>query len=56
MHTASPSCFAGVKCLLEDAAVTVGDSNHSHATQDFVHTHNVNNTAIFLRRHLVLQV
>jgi catalase len=27
-----PSC--GVKCLLEDEAVTVGGSNHSHATQD----------------------
>jgi catalase len=26
--------FAGVKCLLEDEAVTVGGSNHSHATQD----------------------
>eukprot|EP00887_Chlorella_sp_A99_P007959 scaffold12.g7959.t1 len=27
-----PSC--GVKCLLEDEAVTVGGTNHSHATQD----------------------
>lgn len=26
-----PTC--GVKCLLEDEAVTVGGSNHSHATQ-----------------------
>jgi hypothetical protein len=24
----------GVKCLLEDEAVAVGGSNHSHATQD----------------------
>lgn len=27
------SC-AGVKNLLEDEAITVGGSNHSHATQD----------------------
>ena len=25
---------AGVECLLEDEAITVGGSNHSHATQD----------------------
>jgi catalase len=31
-----PSC--GVKCLLEDEAVQVGGSNHSHATQDLFDT------------------
>ena len=28
------SACAGVKNLLEDEAITVGGSNHSHATQD----------------------
>ena len=28
------SVCAGVKNLLEDEAITVGGSNHSHATQD----------------------
>lgn len=31
-----PTC--GVKCLLEDEAVQVGGSNHSHATQDLFDT------------------
>jgi hypothetical protein len=30
--------FAGVECLLEDEAVTVGGSNHSHATHSLVDT------------------
>ena len=28
-----PASHAGVKCLLEDEIVTVGGTNHSHATQ-----------------------
>lgn len=32
LHPRAP-CPAGVKCLLEDEAVTVGGTNHSHATQ-----------------------